>query len=116
MSRSEPPNAARLVLSTAPDLEVARRLARRLVEARLVACVNLLPGTTSVYRWQGAVQEDTEVLLVFKTTVERLAELEERLLAEHPYDTPEFVVIEPDSVSPAYLAWLRSSVALPDEA
>lgn len=115
MSPTDPPDAARLVLSTAPDLEVARRLARLLVEARLVACVNLLPGATSVYRWEGAIQEDAEVLLVCKTTLERLAALEERLLAEHPYDTPEFVVIAPDSVSPAYLAWLRSSVALPDE-
>ena len=116
MSQPELPNAARLVLSTAPDAEVARRLARLLVEARLAACVNLLPGATSVYRWHGALQEEAEVLLICKTTVERLAELEERLLAEHPYDTPEFVVIAPDSVSPAYLAWLRSSVALPDEA
>jgi len=103
--------APRVVLVTAPDAEHARRVARALVEERLVACANLVPGVTSVYRWEGAVQEDAEVLLVLKTRAGRLEALEARLGELHPYDVPEFVAIEPGHVGALYLAWLLDATA-----
>ena len=105
------PTAPRLVFVTAPDRETARSLARGLVEARLAACANLIEGVTSVYRWQGAVEEEAEVLLVIKTTADRVAALERRLADEHPYDVPECVAVEPASVEARYLAWLREQTA-----
>jgi periplasmic divalent cation tolerance protein len=101
--------ALRVVLVTAPDAECARRLARTLVEERLAACANLLPGVTSVYRWEGAVQEDGEVLLVFKTTDLRLPAFEARLMELHPYEVPECVALAPDRVAAPYLAWLQGA-------
>jgi len=98
--------AARLVLTTAPDRETAERLARALVERSLAACANLLPGARSIYRWQGAIEESDEVLLVLKTTAGRLRELEQALGELHPYEVPEFVVLEPSHVGAKYLAWL----------
>ena len=103
--------APRVVLVTAPDAEHARRIARALVEERLVACANLLTGVTSVYRWEGAVQEDAEVLLVLKTRAGRLDALEARLGALHPYDVPEFVALAPEHVAAPYLAWLVDATA-----
>ena len=103
--------AARVVLTTAPDGDTALRLARGLVERRLAACAQVLPGMTSVYRWEGAVQQEGEVLLVLKTTVERLPELERWLLEAHPYDTPECVTLAPERVEPRYLAWLEATCA-----
>src|SRR6478736_7467718 len=97
---------ARVVLVTAPDQETAQRLARAWVEARLVACVNLVPGITSIYRWEGRVQESREVLLVAKTSQERIAELEASLAKLHPYAVPEFVVLEAQHVAASYAAWL----------
>jgi periplasmic divalent cation tolerance protein len=86
-------------------------MAKTLVQQRLVACVNVLPGITSVYWWQGAVQTDAEVLLVMKTTTDRLADLQTAVQTLHPYDVPEFVALPIDHVSPAYGQWLADSVA-----
>ena len=108
-SEHRPATQPRLVLVTAPDEAVAERLARRLVEAELAACVNLVPGLKSVYRWEGAVEEASEVLMVAKTTAGRLAELERRLSALHPYDVPEFVALEPTHVEARYAAWLAGA-------
>lgn len=110
-----PPTEPRLVLVTAPDEAVAEQLARRVVEARIAACVNLVPGLKSVYRWEGAVQCDPEVLLLVKTTAARLRELEDLLQREHPYDTPECVAIEPTAVEARYLAWWFASVGSPED-
>lgn len=96
----------RVVLITAPDSEVARTIARCLIEERLAACVNLLPGLTSVYRWEGAVEEANEVLMVVKTRAELLPELELRLAKLHPYDTPECVALAASRVEARYLSWL----------
>lgn len=98
-----------MVWITAPDREVALRLARGLVEQHLAACAQVLPGLTSVYRWQGRIQEDAEVLIVAKTTAERLSALESWLLAAHPYDTPECLALAPERVEPRYLAWLEEA-------
>ncbi|MBI5364993.1 MAG: divalent-cation tolerance protein CutA [Planctomycetes bacterium] len=105
------PGAPAVVLVTAPDLAVGRELARTLVEERLVACVNLVPGLTSVYRWEGAVEEASEVLLVMKTVRRRVAELERRVRELHPYDVPEFVVLAPEHTGARYLAWLIAETA-----
>jgi periplasmic divalent cation tolerance protein len=102
-------SSARIVLTTAPDVATARGLARALVEERLAACCNLLEGATSVYRWQGALAEEREVLLVIKTCAERLAELERALLARHPYAVPELVALAPEHVEPRYAAWLSEA-------
>lgn len=103
--------SAVLVLTTLGGDADARPLARLLVERRLAACVNILPGVTSLYRWEGAVSEDSEQLLVIKTAEPRVEELREVLLANHPYDVPEFVVLPVAGMSPAYEAWLLGAVA-----
>ena len=99
-----------VVLATAPDSDVADRLASALVEERIVACVNIVPGIRSVYRWQGAVQKDDEVLMLFKTTREGEPALRTRLAELHPYDVPEILAFTPDEGHPAYLQWLLGAV------
>jgi periplasmic divalent cation tolerance protein len=100
-----------LVLTTcAADFD-ARALAQALVEARVAACVNIVPRVQSVYRWEGAVTSDDEQLLIIKTSDERVDALREELFARHPYDVPEFVVMPVDATSDAYGAWLVQSVA-----
>lgn len=101
-----------LVLSTVETEEDAVRLAKVLVQERLVACVNVIPGLRSIYRWQGAVSDEEELLLLMKTTRERIDGLRDRLHELHPYEVPEFVVVEIASLGEAYGAWLRGSVAL----
>ena len=102
----DPRAAPRVCLVTAPDPDVADRLARGLVDGRLAACVNVLPAVTSTYRWQGAVERDEECLLIVKTVATRVRELEAWLDEHHPYDCPECVALEPASVAAGYLAWL----------
>ena len=98
-----------VALSTAPDAAQAERLARALVEERLIACANLVPGLTSVYRWEGAVQAEPEVLLVMKTRRSLVPRLKERLPELHPYDVPELVVTPlVDGLAP-YCRWVRES-------
>jgi periplasmic divalent cation tolerance protein len=103
---AEPDAEPRLVFVTAPDPGSARELARGLIESGLAACANLLPGMTSVYRWQGRIEEQTEVLLIFKTRAAHLEAFEARLGELHPYDVPECVAVRPDRVAAPYLAWL----------
>ena len=99
-----------LVLTTvAPDFD-ARSLAHALVEARLAACVNILGGVHSVYRWEGRISHDPEQLLVIKTVDARIDALREELFRLHPYEVPEFVVLQADS-SEAYGAWLLDAVS-----
>ena len=99
-----------LVLSTVGVADDARALAHRLVAEHLAACVNILPSVTSIYRWEGKVAEDAEQLLVIKTSRERVDALRAALLAQHPYDVPEFVVIAIADMSESYGAWLLGSV------
>lgn len=100
----------RLVLVTFPDFETASEIGTQMVNSQLAACVNLLPGVTSIYRWQGAVEKSAEVLAVFKTSEEVWPDFEKELIRCHPYDTPEIIAISPDQVSPRYAAWLISAV------
>ena len=103
---TESPEGPGVVLITAPDRETATRLARALVDERLAACVNLVPGIRSIYRWEGRVEEDDEVLLLVKTSRLRLDSLERRVRALHPYDVPELVFLSISGGSDPYLAWL----------
>jgi uncharacterized protein involved in tolerance to divalent cations len=95
---------------TAPDRGTADHLARLLVEERLAACVQVVPGVTSVYRWEGAVETAEEHLLLVKSTAERFAAIRDRVLAEHPYDTPEVLAVPVAAVDARYASWLRASV------
>jgi periplasmic divalent cation tolerance protein len=104
-------DSARIVLSTAGSAEEAAGIAHELVVRRLAACVSRLPGLVSVYRWQGAVEEAAEVLLLIKTSAERLPALEAALRELHSYEVPEFLVLPVEAGSSAYLGWLFSSVS-----
>jgi periplasmic divalent cation tolerance protein len=97
-----------LILTNVPDEQDAHRIARLLVEQRLAACVNVLPGVRSVYQWQGAVEEAGEITLMIKTTQVRYTELEAVLKAVHPYDVPEIIAIPIVDGLPAYLDWLAA--------
>ena len=99
-----------VVLVTAPKLTVARKLARGILRNRLAACANLVPSVESHYWWKGKICRDAEILMVIKTSKAKLKELEKFVLAEHPYDTPEFVALPIGSGSWCYLAWLGESV------
>ncbi len=101
----------KIVLVTAPNLKVARQLAQAALTARLIACANLVPRIESHYRWQGKLERGNEVLLMMKTTARRLAALEQLVAANHPYETPEFVVLNLAGGAKKYLAWLRESCA-----
>lgn len=100
----------RVVLVTTPNRRVARALARAALDARAAACANLVPGLESHYWWQGKQERSSEILVVFKTTTARLEDLEKIVHANHPYDTPEFVVLPLAGGSPRYLAWIDDSV------
>lgn len=97
-----------LVLSTCPDAESAGRIAHALVVERLAACVNQVPGVHSTYRWQGRVVEESEVLLVIKTTRERFDAMRGRLLELHPYEVPELVALETRGGHVPYLDWIAA--------
>jgi periplasmic divalent cation tolerance protein len=99
-----------VVLVTAPDMKIARTLARAALAARLVACANLIPGIESHYWWRGKIERGAEVLMVLKTTTARLAALEKLVLARHPYDTPEFLVLPIGRGNRRYLDWVEHSV------
>jgi len=98
-----------MVFVTAPDKKVARQLARAALEMRLVACANLVAGMESHYWWQGKLERSAEILIIFKTTTRRLAALEKLVLAQHPYDTPEFVVVPVSAGTDRYLNWIMDS-------
>ncbi|XP_053823883.1 protein CutA-like isoform X2 [Vidua chalybeata] len=95
---------------TCPNLSVATELARALVQQRLAACVNIIPGVTSVYTWQGKLEEDSEVLLMIKTRSSRVPALSDFVRSQHPYEVPEVVALPVAQGNPPYLRWVRDSV------
>ncbi|MGL5909041.1 MAG: divalent-cation tolerance protein CutA [Phycicoccus sp.] len=95
---------------TTPDAATAERIAHRLVEERLAACVQVVPGVVSTYRWEGTVEIATEHLLLVKTAAERFDAVRRAVRAEHPYDTPEVLAVPVVAVDDRYAAWLDESV------
>jgi periplasmic divalent cation tolerance protein len=96
-----------IVLTTVADDERAEQLARRLVDERLAACVNLHAPMVSMYRWHGRLERDTERQMVIKTTRDRVQALEARITQLHAYELPEFLVVSVDEGSAAYLQWVK---------
>ncbi|MDH3315423.1 MAG: divalent-cation tolerance protein CutA [Gammaproteobacteria bacterium] len=104
----------RLVLCTCPDMGTAKDLAKRLVASRLAACVNILPGLTSVYEWKGAVETESELLLLAKTTQKRYPALESTLRAAHPYELPEIICVPIVAGLSGYIEWIENSTSSSD--
>ncbi|HEB58102.1 MAG TPA: divalent-cation tolerance protein CutA [Gammaproteobacteria bacterium] len=105
---SEPPH--RLVLCTCPDLETAEQLGMALVAKNLAACVNILPGLTSIYRWQGRLEREPECLLLIKTRQDVLSTLSETLQQLHPYELPEIIAVSVTEGLSAYLDWIDQAL------
>ena len=105
-----------VVLTTLPDPAQARELVRRLVNDRLVACGNVLPSVTSIYRWEGEVQEEAEVLVVLKTSAACWERLSAAVRASHPYDVPELIALPVRAGHEAYLAWIARETGQEDAA
>jgi periplasmic divalent cation tolerance protein len=99
-----------VVFMTAPAADEARRIAKELVERQLAACVQILPEIESVYRWNGEVQRETEILILAKTTAAQFDDLEKAVREIHSYDTPEIVAVPLAFVSEPYRAWLTDNV------
>ena len=95
-----------VTLCTVPDREAGERIAAALVAEQLAACVNLVPGLSSTYRWQGKVKKETECLLIIKTDVEHFEALRECIQAIHPYDLPEIIALPISTGSSDYLKWM----------
>lgn len=95
-----------LVMTNMPDAASAESLARILVETRLAACVNCLPGVRSIYCWQGTIEHAEETTLLIKTVQARYAELEAAIRKNHPYEIPEIIALPPSAGWPPYLAWI----------
>ena len=99
-----------VVLTTTPNAEEAESLARKIVEARLAACVQVLPPMTSVYFWKGAVQKESEHLLLVKTLPEKFDELQKFIQTNHSYEVPEIVALSAERISESYLDWLKKYI------
>lgn len=97
---------ALLVLTNVPDAAIATAMARELVERRLAACVNILPGVKSVYRWQDVIEEASEITLLVKTAPDRYAELEAAIRGAHPYQVPEIIALPITAGLTSYLNWI----------
>jgi periplasmic divalent cation tolerance protein len=106
---AEPEHEFTIALSTFPNQETARKIARELVEAGLVACANILPSIASVYFWKGKVEEEAEVLAIFKLTTNSFERFQKRLRGLHPYDVPEIIRLNIADGSPDYLQWISES-------
>ena len=99
----------RLVLVTAPNLETARSLAADAVGQHLAACANLVTGLESIYWWEGKIQTAQEIQILFKTVHTQVAALEKLILEQHPYDTPEILVLAISEATPRYLDWMLAN-------
>jgi len=100
-----------VVFTTFPDQDTARRIVRTLVDERLIACGNLVPGVESIYRWKGEVETANETLAVLKTERSRYVSLEKRLRELHPYEVPECLMFRIEDGLPDYLRWVTESLA-----
>ena len=109
MSGSDP-DPVMVVLTTVPSTDVAERIGSTLVEERLAACATVVEGVTSIYRWNGEIEREREVLMVLKTTSRAAERLKLRLVELHPYDVPEALAMEPTGGHQPYLDWVRAEV------
>ena len=100
-----------IVLTTTPNEKEAESLARKIIEAKLAACVQVLPQMKSFYFWENAVQTDSEYLLLIKTVPEKYDELEKFIQSNHSYDVPEIVALRAEKVSENYFKWLKNYLA-----
>jgi periplasmic divalent cation tolerance protein len=103
--------SAQIVFCTVPNRKEADRLARTLVQEKLAACVNIIPGISSIYRWQGKIEKSAELLLVLKTSAKRYPRLEKRIRALHSYTVPEILALPVDRGNSDYLKWLYASLS-----
>lgn len=103
-------STARVVLVTAPDAVTAESLVRQLVDEGLVACGNIVPGITSIYRWNGRVERETEVMVIFKTTEAGTARLIRRVPELHPYEVPEVLALPVEAAHLPYVQWIEENV------
>jgi periplasmic divalent cation tolerance protein len=99
-----------LLVSTCPNMEVAESLAEMLIVEKLAACVNILPGARSIYKWKGKIEKEQECVLFIKSRADCLEMLEERLLEKHPYELPELIAVPIENGSTAYLSWIDTQL------
>lgn len=100
-----------ITISTVPNLDEAKNISRTLVEEKLAACVNIIPGATSIYSWEGKIEESSEVVLVIKSRAELYQKLEKRISDLHSYEVPEIVMLNAEDVEEKYLNWLDGNCA-----
>ncbi|CAB3401733.1 unnamed protein product [Caenorhabditis bovis] len=96
------------VLITVPTKDVGLQISRSIVTQKLAACVNIIPSVTSVYVWEGKLEESDELMMVVKTTSEKIAQLQESVTKLHPYDVPEFIVLPIEHAAPKYASWIAT--------
>ncbi len=99
-----------IIISTAATTEHANRIGRTLLEENLIACVNIIPGVKSLYRWQDKIQQDNEVVMLMKTLKDKQVTVFERIKQLHDYDVPEIIAVESDSIAPDYYDWLSKVI------
>jgi periplasmic divalent cation tolerance protein len=104
-------NDVLLIFCTFPSAAQARQIGTLIVERQLAACVNLIPGVESIYRWQGKVETASEVLAIFKTSAAAFPAFEKALTELHPYDVPEIIAVQPAAVAETYTAWVLGNLA-----
>lgn len=102
---------ALLVYTTIDSMEIATKISEELISKKYAACVNIIPGVTSIYSWEGKVNKDTEITILMKTSQEKYPLLEAFVKHSHPYDCPAIFAIEMDKISESYSAWLHNSLA-----
>ncbi len=108
-------NEALIVLSTAGSEQEARRIGQALVERQLAACVNILSGVESIYRWKGRVERSPECLMIIKTTRAGFPSLQAAILALHSYDIPEVIAFQVAEAASGYLQWLNEAIVAPSK-
>ncbi|MGD2119820.1 MAG: divalent-cation tolerance protein CutA [Chromatiales bacterium] len=96
-----------IIYCTCPDIATAEKISRQLVEAKLAACVNMLPGVTSIYAWQGKIEQSAEVLLLIKSVQERFVQISALIEDIHPYELPELIAVSIMDGLPGYLDWIK---------